>query len=71
MTESELINVSNLKLLSVLYMQKYSFYEDILILKFTDFFAFLEQASQQDRKFIRNIFVSFNDIFHHKSTLPE
>ena len=33
-----------------------------MISKFTDIFTFLEQSSQQDRNFIRNIFVYFNEL---------
>ncbi len=68
MTEDELKKINNLMLLSALYMQKYSFYENILISKIIDIFTFLEKSSKQDRNFIRNIFVYFNELVEIDTT---
>jgi len=62
MSETELKNISNLLLLSALYMQKFSFSQDVLITKITDILTIADKHNQKAGNFLKNIFVYFNEI---------
>ena len=62
MSEGALQKINNIMLLSALYMQKFSFNEDILIARITDILSFGEKVDNNDWNFIRNIFVYFNEL---------
>jgi len=62
MSETELKNINNLLLLSALYMQKFSFSQDVLLSKIIDILTIADKHNQKRGNFLKNIFVYFNEI---------
>lgn len=62
MSETELKNINNLLLLSALYMQKFSFSQDVLIAKISNILSIAGKYNQKRGNFLKNIFVYFNEI---------
>ncbi len=62
MTEAEMENITNLMLHSALYMQKYSFSQELLLSKIIDILTIADRSHQKRGNFLKCIFVYFNEL---------